>query len=143
MSDEAGANPGVLEAQAQGVAYKRGVLYPDLYAWYILAATLDIIVTHQILHEFKGSEVNKLANVLIQRYGVAGMIGLKYSSIVIVLAVCEFVGRRHHRLGKRLAVAAICISAFPVGVGLLQIWAWTHSPVPAHLWIDVDEDRDE
>lgn len=138
MSDDAVGNSNALTAPVDAPARRRGVLYPDLYAWYILAATLDIIVTHQILHEFQGSEVNRLADVLIQRYGVAGMIGLKYSSIVIVLALCEFVGRRHHRLGKRLAIAAICISAFPVGVGLLQIWAWTHAPLPVHQWVVPD-----
>ena len=138
MSDDAVSKSGALAHQADAPAHRRAVLYPDLYAWYILAATLDIIVTHQILHEFQGSEVNKLADALIQRFGVAGMIGLKYSSIVIVLAVCEFVGRRHDRLGRRLAIAAICISAFPVGVGLLQIWAWTHAPTPVHLWVDPD-----
>lgn len=138
MSDDALGKSGDLTARVDAPAHRRGVLYPSLYAWYILAATLDIIVTHQILHEFQGSEVNKLADALIRRYGVAGMIGLKYSSIVIVLAVCEFVGRRHHWLGKRLAVAAICISAFPVGVGLLQIWAWTHTPLQPHQWVIPD-----
>lgn len=109
-------------------AHRRGVLYPNLYAWYILAATLDIIVTHQILHHFKGSEVNKLADALIQRYGVVGMVGLKYGSAVVVLLICEFVGRRRWQLGRRLAILAIIISAFPVGIGLLQIKAWTIMP---------------
>lgn len=121
---------------------RRGVLYPNLYAWYILAATLDIIVTHQILHEFKGSEVNKLADLLIQRYGVVGMIGLKYSSIVLVVLVCEYVGRAHLRLGRRLAIAAIVISSLPVGIGLLQLWAWTHVPMPASLYYEPSFDEE-
>lgn len=105
---------------------RRGVLFPNHYAWYILAATLDVIVTHQILHHFNGSEVNKLARLLIERFGLPGMIGLKYSSIIVVLAVCEVVGRRSLRAGRRLAVAAVIMSALPVGIGLLQVWAWTH-----------------
>lgn len=105
---------------------RRSVLFPDHYAWYVLAATLDVIVTHQILHEFQGSEVNKIADALIARYGLLGMIGLKYSSIIVVVLICEFIGRRNVRLGRRLAVAAICLSALPVGVGLLQLAVWTH-----------------
>lgn len=107
---------------------RRSVLYPNLYAWYILAATLDVVVTHQILHQFKGSELNQLADVLIKRFGVLGMIGLKYASIVLVVLICEFVGRRNQRLGRRLAMLAIVISALPVGIGLLQIKAWTLMP---------------
>jgi hypothetical protein len=114
-----------------------GVLYPNHYAWYVLAATLDIVVTHQILHQFQGTEVNKIANALIREFGVAGMVGLKYASIVVVVLVCEFVGRRRFRLGRMLAVAAICVSCMPVGVGLLQIWAWSRLPVPA-VFIDPD-----
>lgn len=115
----------------------RGVLYPDYYAWYVLAATLDVIVTHQILHQFEGTEVNKLADALIREFGVVGMVGLKYASIIIVVLVCEFVGRRRLRLGRTLAVAAICISCLPVGVGLLQIWAWSRLPAPT-IFIDPD-----
>lgn len=117
-----------------GPLRRRGaVLYPNLYAWYLLAATLDVVVTHQILHHFRGSEVNRLADALIQRFGVVGMIGLKYTSIVVVVLICEFVGRRNWRLGRGLAIAAIVISAFPVGIGLLQIKAWTHMPGAGHL----------
>ncbi len=113
----------------------RGVLFPNLYAWYILAATLDVVVTHQILHHFQGTEVNKLADSLIRHFGVAGMIGLKYASIIVVVLVCEFVGRRKRRLGRGLAIAAICISSLPVGVGLLQLWAWTRQPT-ATIYLD-------
>lgn len=116
---------------------RRGVLYPSLYAWYILAATLDVVVTHQILHHFQGSEVNKIADALIRLYGLAGMIGLKYASIIVVVLVCEFVGRRKYRLGRGLAIAAICISSMPVGVGLLQLWAWSRQPA-ATIYIDPD-----
>jgi len=127
------------------------VLYPNHYAWYVLAATLDVICTHQILHRFKGSEMNKLADALIQRCGLLGMIGLKYSSIVLVVLICEFVGRRQLQLGRRLAVAAICISALPVGIGLLQLSAWTHMVSAGELvaaphddgdFEELDEDED-
>lgn len=118
------------QERATALEHRRatGVLFPNHYAWYILAATLDVVVTHQILHHFKGSEVNQLADTLIRRFGLAGMIGLKYSSIVLVVILCEYIGRRDLRLGRRLAAAAIMISALPVGIGLLQIWAWTHAP---------------
>lgn len=115
---------------AGGRPPRGSVLYPNHYAWYVLAATLDIIVTHQILEQFNGTEVNRLADALITRFGVLGMIGLKYSSIVLVVLICEYIGRRHERLGRRVALAAIIISALPVGLGLLQIWAWSMAGAP-------------
>lgn len=105
----------------------RAVRYPDLYAWYILAGTLDILVTWVIVEHLKGGEANELARRLLERYGWAGMVALKYSTIVLVVAICEAVGRRRATLGKRLAIGAIVISGLPVGLGLMQVWAWTRT----------------
>ncbi|MFN7020131.1 MAG: DUF5658 family protein [Phycisphaerales bacterium] len=107
-----------------------GVLFPQHYAWFVLAGSLDIMVTHAILHHFGGEEVNRIADALIQRFGVVGMVGLKYASTILVVGICEYVGRRNIRLGRRLAVIAIGLSTLPVGVGLLKVWQWTHAPMP-------------
>lgn len=103
------------------------VYYPNHYAWYVLAGTLDVLVTYVIIEHLDGGEVNRLAHRLLERYGWAGMVALKYATIVLVVAICEIVGRRNRALGRRLAVAAIVISGLPVGLGLLQVWAWTHA----------------
>ena len=101
------------------------VSYPNHYAWYVLAGTLDILVTYVIIEHLDGGEVNRLARQLLERYGWVGMVALKYATIVLVGAICEAVGRRNLALGRRLAITAIAISALPVGLGLLQVWAWT------------------
>jgi hypothetical protein len=102
----------------------RAVLYPDAYAWYILASALDIMVTHTILYHFDGREVNALAAELVERFGHWGLIGLKFASVIVVVAVCETVGRTRPRVGLGLAVAAIVVGALPVGIGLLQLAVW-------------------
>jgi len=101
------------------------MLYPNHYAWFILASTLDILVTHTILHYFGGWEVNAVAQGLIERFGVWGLVGLKYSSVIFVILVCEIQGKRNRARGAMLATAAVVIAAMPVGIGLMQIWAWT------------------
>lgn len=98
--------------------------YPNHYAWFVLASTLDVIVTHTILHYFAGREVNKIADALIQRFGLWGMIALKYVVVIIFVLFCEYVGRHHPARGKFLVTVGIIVSALPVGYGLLQIWAW-------------------
>jgi len=102
------------------------VLYPSLYAWYVLASCLDIVVTYAIVYRLGGSEVNAVANSLLQMFGHWGLIGLKFSTVILVVAVCELVGRRSTAWGQRLAKAAVVVSAFPVGAGLVQVFAWTH-----------------
>jgi hypothetical protein len=100
------------------------VLFPNLYAWYVLASTLDIIVTNTIIHQFGGWEVNHIADTLIEAYGTWGLIFLKYCSVLLVVVICETIGRRSMRAGRNLALAAVIISAMPVGIGLIQIYAW-------------------
>ena len=82
------------------------------------------MVTYLILNRFGGWEVNQIAAHLEERMGLWGLIVLKYATVVLVVLICEYVGRRRPRLGRGIAVAAIGLSAMPVGIGLLQIGAW-------------------
>lgn len=103
---------------------RRHVLYPDYYCWYILAGAVDIMLTYIILERFDGSEVNQIANHMIKLAGLWGLILLKFSTVIVVVLICEYVGRRRRRLGKAVAIWAIAMSALPVGIGLLQLGAW-------------------
>lgn len=103
------------------------LLYTRQYVWYLLASVFDIVVTYIIVWRLDGSEVNVIANNLIEVLGHWGLVFLKFTTVVLVVGVCELVGRRREALGRRLAVAAIVISGFPVGYGALQVWAWTHA----------------
>jgi hypothetical protein len=119
-----------------GAAGTKSVLYPNHYLWYILAATLDVLVTYTIITHLGGSEVNGIADALIQRFGAPGMIGLKFSTIAVVLLICEFVGRRSFGLGRRLATAAVVVSALPAAIGLAQVYGYTQTPAPTILVYD-------
>lgn len=101
-------------------------LYPNHYSWYVLAGTLDILVTYIIVTYLGGGEANEMARRILENHGWPGMVALKYGTVLVVLLVCEVVGRQNERTGRRLAMAAVVLSALPVGLGLLQIWAWTH-----------------
>lgn len=81
-------------------------------------------MTYAILEHFNGWEVNALAARLIARFGHWGLILLKFSSVIVVVGVCEAIGRVRPRTAKCLAVVAIAIGALPVGVGLLQLAVW-------------------
>lgn len=123
-----GGEAGDAEAGGRTAAVRggRGVLYPNHYAWYMFASSLDIMMTYAIIWKLGGREVNAIAARLVEHLGHWGLIVLKFATVIVVVGVCEFVGRRRPGLGRRLAVAAIVSSAFPVGYGVVQVAAWTH-----------------
>lgn len=109
---------------AEAIAiHRRPVLYPDMYAWYILVSALDIIVTVTLLVHFGhlgAHEANTFAQWTIDLCGTWGLIGLKFLSVCLVVGICEFIGRRRERAGRRLAFAAIFISLMPITAALIQ-----------------------
>ncbi len=103
---------------------RRGVRFPDLYCWYILASTLDIIVTFVIVEVYKGGEANQIAAAIFHRFGWPGMIALKYASVLVVIGVCEVVARKNERLARGVAKLAVIVGAFPVLYGAVLVRTW-------------------
>jgi hypothetical protein len=101
----------------------RSVLYPERYVWYVFASSLDIIFTRIVLW-FGGTEVNTIADWLLGVFGVWGLIGLKFATVVLVVLICEFIGRRRVLLGRRMAEVAIVVSAMPVFIASAQLLAF-------------------
>lgn len=105
---------------------RRGVLYPNGYCWFVLLSSLDIMLTHTILHHFahmNGREVNTFADFIIERAGIWGAIGLKCASIVVVVVILEFVGRKRPATGRTLMACVLAMAMVPVFVALVQL-AW-------------------
>lgn len=104
-------------------ARRRGhVLYPDTYVWLVFLASLDIMLTWIILSPpFEGMEVNKLADWVIQTGGLKATVAYKFVLIVIVITICEIVGRRRLETGARLGAWCVAIQIIPVVVALAQL----------------------
>ncbi len=104
--------------------HRAPVLYPNHYAWFVLTSSLDIMLTHTILTqfaEFGGRELNTFADWVIGQFGLPGAIGLKFMSVVTVVIICEIVGRKHPRTGRRLATAVLLLSLIPLVAALGQL----------------------
>ena len=95
--------------------WRRPVLYPNVYVWYVLLSSLDIMLTWTILH-LDGVELNPLADWVIHHGGLPGMVTYKFVLVLLVVAICEVVGRLRDRIGRRLSEWAVAITAIPVGV---------------------------
>lgn len=111
---------------------KRSVRYPNAYVWFVFLAALDVILTYLILHpvlfprgvdltESRGEEANALADWVIQRWDVPGMVAFKFVLVVLVVLLCEVIGRRKDQTGRRIAEWAVAITSIPVLVALIQM----------------------
>src|SRR5262245_29291971 len=98
------------------------VLYPNTYVWLVFLASLDVMMTWIILSPaFGGYEVNKLANWVIRAGGLKATIVYKFGLIVLVVVICELIGRRRPKTGARLAAWCVAIQCVPVLVAFVQL----------------------
>jgi len=92
--------------------------YQNSYALFVFVSCLDIILTWVILYR-GGVEVNPVAKLVIDAWGLPGAIIFKLSLMLFVIIACEIVGRKSDLKGRVLALVAILISSFPV------VWSLT------------------
>lgn len=130
VDDRSAGNP----ASEKILHAARDVLYPNRYAWFVLLSALDIILTHAILShfaDFGGREVNTIADAVISRFGVWGAVVLKFATVILVVSVCEFVGRRRPRAGQRLSAVVVILACVPVAWALFILARFALAEGPA------------
>jgi hypothetical protein len=89
--------------------------YQNAYVWLVLVASLDVVLTMLVLFVWSGHEVNPIAAMVIEALGFGWAIGFKYAMIVLVIVICESIGRRDDRFGWWLSMLAIILNLIPVG----------------------------
>ncbi len=95
--------------------FRRHVLYPTQYTWFVFVSAVDLMFTWLILSPaIGGREVNSLANTIIQRYGLAGLATYKFALVAFVVLMCEVIGRSRPRMGRGLAGWAVALPAIAV-----------------------------
>ena len=98
------------------------MLYQTAYKWFVLISAVDIVLTWFILL-LGGSEVNVLADAVIAHAGLKGILIYKFCLVILVVIVCEAVGRRRPWIGRNLARLAVVITALPVVLSIVQLIA--------------------
>ena len=91
----------------------RHMHYPNAYTWLLLMSSLDVMLTWVILFK-EGQEVNPIANYVIDKWGLEGMIVYKFTLILFFITVCEIVGTLRRSTGLLLSRVSVAIAAFPV-----------------------------
>ena len=95
-------------------------LYPNTYVWFVLASALDVMLTSVILH-LGGGEANGVARWVIERYDIVGMSIFKFTLVILVILICQWVGLRNRAKGRRLAEWAVALTFVPVVFSLVLI----------------------
>jgi hypothetical protein len=103
-----------------GFAHAPEMHFQNAYAWLILVSSLDIMLTWKILDR-GGMEVNPLASLVIDAWGMQGAIAFKFALMMWVIVVCEFLARLRRGAGVFLAYAAVIVSASPVAWSLFLL----------------------
>ena len=96
-------------------------LYPNRYVWFVFLSTMDVLMTFVVLW-FGGREANSLANWVLERWGFAGMTIFKFALVVVVIGLCEIVGRLRESAGRLLINVGIVVTCVPVTVAFLLLF---------------------
>ena len=110
-----------------GFAHAPEMHFQNAYVWIIFISSLDIMLTWRILDR-GGMEVNPLAAIVIDAWGMQGAIAFKFALMMWVIIACEILARMQRRAGMFLAYAAVTISASPVVWSLLLLTLHTFFP---------------
>ncbi|MFI4861536.1 MAG: DUF5658 family protein [Phycisphaerales bacterium JB063] len=97
----------------RGLFGPRPMLFPNAYTWLLLFSALDIMLTWVILTK-GGREVNAIAEWVIRRFSLEGMIVYKFVLVLVFVLICELVGRLRHRSGRTLSAVGVAIASVPV-----------------------------
>ena len=108
----------------------RAARYPQAYVWFIFVSALDLMMTWVVLY-FGGREVNVLADYILERWALPGMVVYKFTLVVFVILICEIVGQKRHRLGRRLSIFAVAITLVPVIIAFTHLLGAVYGPQPA------------
>jgi len=96
------------------------MLYQRAYKWFVFLSAFDVVLTWFILL-LGGTEVNVLADAVISRAGLNGILIYKFCLVILVVLSCEVIGRRRPRLGRRVAHWSIAVTAVPVVLSIVQL----------------------
>ncbi len=94
--------------------------FQNSYVWLVFVSSLDIMLTWKILSR-GGLEVNPVAAIIIDMWGIHGAIAFKFALMTWVILICECLARLRMSAGRFLAYTAVIVSALPVvwSLGLL------------------------
>jgi len=94
--------------------------YQNEYLWFVFVSAMDLMLTWVILYR-GGQELNWVAAAVIRAFDLWGLLAFKFALVILIVVLCEAVGRRNYRAGARLARVAVAVAAIPVVAAIVQL----------------------
>jgi hypothetical protein len=117
-----------------------GVLFPDLYVWFVFLSFMDVMLTHIAFNGYGAIEANPFAAWMIRLFeqwghgSLTALTALKFTAVPIVLIICEFVGRHRYATGKKLAEWMVALAAIPIVFTFILLLTYiAYGGTPRHL----------
>ena len=111
---EVSKTPGIVDAQDREVGLWElpEMKFQEHYVWLIFVGSLDIMLTWVILRN-GGEEVNPVAKLVIDAWGLNGAIAFKFALTLFVIVACEAIARVRPLTALILIWFGVLISSFP------------------------------
>jgi hypothetical protein len=99
---------------------RQSATHQDLCVWFVFLSPLDVMLTWIVLH-WGGSEVNTLANWIIDRWDILGLVAFKFGVVALVICMIHVVARLSTSAARHLAEWAVALATVPVVLSLVQL----------------------
>ncbi len=111
---KAAGTPGIIEGDSEtvGLFELPEMKFQEHYVWLIFVGSLDIMLTWVILRN-GGEEVNPVAKLVIDAWGLNGAIAFKFALTLFVIVACEAIARVRPTTARLLIWFGVLISSFP------------------------------
>lgn len=111
---KAARTPGIVDAGPEqvGLFELPEMRFQEHYVWLVFVGSLDIMLTWVILRN-GGEEVNPVAKIVIDGWGLNGAIAFKFALTLFVIVACEAIARVRPTTARLLIWFGVLISSFP------------------------------
>ncbi len=104
---------------------RRPMLYDEPLKWFIFLSVMDLLFTCIVLR-FGGIEVNWIARKFLETWDLYGLLGFKLAMVILIILLCDFVGRRNKERGRFIAFTAVGLTSIPVILAIVQLLLFVH-----------------
>lgn len=113
-SDRISSIPAIVDPEDSGIGLLElpEMRFQEHYTWLIFVGSLDIMLTWVILRN-GGEEVNPVAELVIDAWGLNGAIAFKFALTLFVIVSCEVIARVRPTTARILIWFGVIISSFP------------------------------
>ena len=95
--------------------------------WFILVNALDVFMTFILLQLEDFREANFIANYVLTRWGIRGMVYFKFIIVAFITVVAQIAAIKNIKIGRRLLNFGTLVTGFVVMYSFFLLLKWIGS----------------